>query len=163
MSDQPQDQPNFFEAHAEALRPQRGSAERRAERAAQAKGEREASPLARKRKEKAELSRRWRKTRREEWRSIISSSQGAALVEFRRTLKRFDDAQPNAGQAFVALVHEHEWLRHLPKVAKAVARGLVTQAVIRIRAKAGFEFIDDALPGEAPTALERCHAFIGRP
>lgn len=149
---------NPFEQHAEAVRPNRFSKEAAAERAAQQKGEREAAPLAKKRAEKAVLMRGWRKARREEWRRTVAGDFGPDLVTFRKAMRRFDETQ---AQEFVVFVLSQDWLQSMPRQAKAVARGLVTQAVIRLRSKAGFEFIDDALPGEPPTALEICHAFIG--
>lgn len=153
---------NPFEAHADLFaRPMRGSRERAAEKAAQIKGERlaDASPLEKARAEKQVLTRRWKQARREEWKRAAGGDFGPELVAFRKALKHFDETQ---SAEFLDFVLRQDWLRGLPKTSRAVARGLVTQAVIRIRARAGFEFIDDSLPGEPPTVLERAHAFIGR-
>ena len=148
---------NPFEAHAETIRPNRWSAEAQAERRAQQKGEREAAPLARKQKEKAILTRRWKQARREEWKATLETDYGIRFAELRRGLKRFEASE---AEAFVEFVHSQAWLQTLPKKLQLIAIGLLQEATIRIRAKAGYEFIDDALPGEPPTALQRCCAFV---
>ena len=130
-------------------------ADQQASRTAQLRGEREATPLGRKKKAEAGQMKIYRRARRDEWRAAVESDYGERLVALRRGLKA--ETKP---AAFIALVTSSDWLPDAPRTTRLVAKGLVMKAVIVLREKAGFEFIDDAVFGQPPTVLEVCFAFI---
>lgn len=108
-------------------------------------------------KEKQAQLRQWKAWHREQSNALL---EGVFGREYQGLLLLLSSLTPDSAPALVAYVERCDWVQKLDRAGRQTVLSVIGDRIMKLRITHGLAPFDDSLPGEEPTAFERCRKMI---